>query len=126
MQEQYYAIKVNSTNGIAHRKDTGTELALLKRIAEVNPKHLGWRYVRKLVDDFSEPGPQGDHVCLVFEPLREPLWLFCRRFVDGVIPSGVLKPMLCMVLEGLDCLHSECHIIHTGHHFQLPSPNTRD
>ena len=56
----------------------------------------------------------GDHTCLVFEPLREPLWLLNERFVGKTIPSAILKIMVEMLLRGLDYLHTECKIIHTG------------
>lgn len=70
--------------------------------------------MRKLVDSFTIDGASGKHVCLVFEPLREPLWLYCRRYVGGVIPSEILKIILQMILQGLDYLHSVCQVIHTG------------
>lgn len=75
--------------------------------------------MRKLVDSFTIM--DGKHDCLVFEPLREPLWLYCRRYVGGVIPADILKIILQMVLHGLDYLHSECQVIHTGNDEPLPS-----
>lgn len=76
--------------------------------------------MRKLLDSFTTEGLSGDHVCLVFEPLREPLWLYSQRFVGDVIPSDVLKIMLQMILHGLDYLHSECQVIHTGKTLSSP------
>ena len=66
--------------------------------------------MRKLIDSFLINNVSGNHICLVFEPL----WLYCRRFVDGVMPSDVLNVILRIVLEGLDYLHWECQVIHTG------------
>src|SRR5882762_10306785 len=40
---------------------------------------------------------------------REPLWL--------VIPSEILNVIVQMLLYGLDYLHNECHVIHTGNNF---------
>lgn len=49
--------------------------------------------------------------------MREPLWLFRRRVAgeDRVIRPlmPLIKTYLQILLEGLDYLHSECHIIHT-------------
>lgn len=90
------------------------ELAILQRISGANPKHHGWNFVRKLIDSFTVHEPKAEHTCTVFEALREPLWLYRRRFVGNVIPPDILKILLQMVLEGLDYLHSECHVIHTG------------
>lgn len=44
---------------------------------------------------------------------EESLWLFQKRW-DGKLPSAPLKVYLRFLLRGLDYLHSECHIIHTG------------
>ncbi|KMU72063.1 hypothetical protein CISG_00372 [Coccidioides immitis RMSCC 3703] len=55
----------------------------------------------------------GEHLCLVFEPLREPLWLLGKHLGSNGVPPAVLKPFLKLLLQGLDFLHSECHIIHT-------------
>jgi serine/threonine-protein kinase SRPK3 len=50
--------------------------------------------------------------------MREPLWLFRRR-VSGEdrvtrLSMPLIKTYLQILLEGLDYLHSECHVIHTG------------
>jgi hypothetical protein len=55
---------------------------------------------------------------LVFEPMREPLWLFRRRVASEDRVTRLLVPLiktyLQILLEGLDYLHSESHVIHTG------------
>ena len=71
-------------------------------------------FVRSLLDSFTVKGPTSNHTCLVFEPLREPLWLLKERFEGNTIPSEILKIMVEMLLHGLDYLHTECHIVHTG------------
>lgn len=114
LKERYVAIKINAKKLFPEKGAVENELAMLRRISQTNPKHQGWHLVRKLVDSFEIEGSKGKHPCLVFEPLREPLWLYCKRFVDGVIPFDVLKIILQMILQGLDYLHSECQIIHTG------------
>ncbi len=86
----------------------------MRHVSRANPQHLGWRYVRKIEDSFALEGPSGEYPCLVLEPLREPLWLLCHRFVGGVIPSEILRTIVQMILAGLDYLHTECQVIHTG------------
>jgi serine/threonine protein kinase len=78
-----------------------------------NPSHEGFPFVRTMLDNFEVPGPDGPHLCLVYEPMREPLWLFQRRW-GGKLPPALLKVYLRLLLRGLDYLHSECYIIHTG------------
>lgn len=46
--------------------------------------------------------------------MRETFKLFQRRVPDGKIPGPLLKLFLQHILLGLDYLHSECSIVHTG------------
>ena len=48
--------------------------------------------------------------------MRESISRFQRRLPNGRVPGYFLKPLLAMVLTGLDYLHSKCRIIHTGMH----------
>lgn len=82
-----------------------------------NKKHWGHSLVVTAIDHFNIASPEGRHVCLVFEPMREPLWLFRRRLgANKATTAGLplLKIYIRGMLYGLDYLHSECHIIHTG------------
>ena len=88
------AIKINAISGFAQHNGPESELAMVRRISEINPRREGWHFVRKIVDSFAVDGAHGKHVCLTFEPLREPLWLYCRRFVSGAIPSDIVKILL--------------------------------
>lgn len=90
------------------------ELAILRRLTDGNRQHMGWNFVRKLRDSFTLGSPNAEHRCTVSEPLREPLWMYCQRFVGNVIPPNVVKVLVRMILEGLDYLHSQCQVIHTG------------
>lgn len=85
-----------------------------QHIANTRTNHPGRRYVRLINDSFTVPGPFGEHIVLVFEPLREPLWLLGRHLGQVGLSSTVLKPFMRVILQGLDFLHSERHIIHTG------------
>lgn len=77
--------------------------------------HRGRGILRTCVEGFEVTGPHGNHVCLVYEPMREPLWLFQQqRFVARKLPLPVAKAYLLILLAGLDFLHSECRVVHTG------------
>ncbi|KAF2456385.1 protein kinase [Lineolata rhizophorae] len=112
-RERYVAIKINTSNHHTHNDAAENELAILQHISRMNRSHEGWNFVRRLLDSFTIEGVSGQHLCLVLEPLREPLWLYRRRFIGGVVPSDVLKITVQMILHGLDYLHSDCQIIHT-------------
>ena len=79
--------------------------------------HRGRDILRTPIDDFEVESSTGTHLCLVFEPMREPLWLFRRRFGEDKVTRPLLplfKAYLYILLEGLDFLHSESHMVHTG------------
>lgn len=66
------------------------------------------------MEHFEVRSPHGIHSCFVYEPLRETLRLFQRRLPNGKLPVSLLKVFLQQILLGLDYLHSECGIVHTG------------
>ncbi|QPH01212.1 hypothetical protein C2857_005411 [Epichloe festucae Fl1] len=113
-REQYVAIKISSNRPRCPSKAADNELRILQHISQQATNHEGHHFVRRLLDSFTVDGKDGiPHQCLVLQPLREPLWLYCKRWPGGVIPPEVLKVMIQMMLLGIDYLHSECQLIHT-------------
>ncbi|KAJ5561753.1 serine/threonine-protein kinase [Penicillium sp. DV-2018c] len=100
---------------IINRDDTDEaqyEKEIETHISQQNPEHRGRVILRTCLDSFEITGPEGRHKCLVYEPLREPIWIFKRRFVDGKIPFPIAKAYIYFLLVGLDYLHSECRVVH--------------
>ncbi|KAH9208450.1 kinase-like domain-containing protein [Leptodontidium sp. 2 PMI_412] len=100
---RYVVVKICACNSA----DVGHELDMSIHLS-ADSNHRG----------FGLESPAGStHLSLVFEPMREPLWLFRRRLAgeDRVTPPWMplIKTYLQILLEGLDYLHSECHVIHT-------------
>ncbi|KAL3469924.1 kinase-like protein [Aspergillus californicus] len=108
----YVAVKIN-TNNHDNKEAAETELRITRHITESNPQHPGHCFVRTLLASFDLQVPSGCHVCMVLEPLHDPLWLLKQRFQGNVLPPNVVKLISKLVLEGLHYLHSECHVIHT-------------
>jgi serine/threonine-protein kinase SRPK3 len=112
LSERYVAIKINAGERPGC-KNVEMELEISKLLSKPSSHH-GRHFVRTLLDSFSLQGPDCMHSCLVFQPLREPLWMTQTRFKTGTIPPEILKVVLHMILHGLDYLHTECQVIHTG------------
>ncbi|KAM5430372.1 hypothetical protein McanMca71_005668 [Microsporum canis] len=111
--ERYVAVKISSNSDT--RKVAGdAEVDILRHISTANPGHVGWHFVRQLRDSFQLEGtaPGRPHACLVFDPLRESLGRYCRRWNTGAMPPEFFRIVLQMILQALDYLHTECHIIH--------------
>lgn len=109
---RHVALKV--VRSAAHYTETAIdEIKLLNKVNQANPKHPGRRYVVSLLDSFEHKGPNGVHVCMVFEVLGENLLGLIKRWNHRGIPMPLVKQITKQVLLGLDYLHRECGIIHT-------------
>lgn len=67
-----------------------------------------------MLDSFEIPGPDGKHLCLIHELLREDLVSLQARAGKATLPLPLIKVILMTLLWELDFLHRCCHIIHTG------------
>lgn len=109
---RHVALKV--VRSAAHYTETAIdEIKLLNKVVQANPNHPGRRYVVSLLDSFEHKGPNGVHVCMVFEVLGENLLGLIKRWNHRGIPMPLVKQITKQVLLGLDYLHRECGIIHT-------------
>lgn len=92
------------------------EREILSRILEMSRSsfHEGRNYVSHLLEQFNHSGPNGDHVCLVFDVLGHHLGFQAAQHEDGKLPIKAVKQITRQLLLGLDFLHRECGIIHTG------------
>ncbi|KAM5488548.1 hypothetical protein McanCB56680_000431 [Microsporum canis] len=113
--ETLVALKITNTNS----RTAGEERDIEDHIAKADPSHRGRALFRTSSECFEIAGPEGKHLCLAYEPMREPMWLYQKRFKDGRIPLPLVKTYVRLFLTGLDYLHSECKIVHTGE--ALPS-----
>lgn len=109
---KHVALKV--VRSAAHYTETAIdEIKLLNKIVQANPNHPGRKHVVSLLDSFEHKGPNGTHVCMVFEVLGENLLGLIKRWNHRGIPMPIVKQITKQVLLGLDYLHRECGIIHT-------------
>lgn len=109
---KHVALKV--VRSATHYTETAIdEIKLLKRVVEAKPNHPGRAHVVSLLDSFTHKGPNGSHVCMVFEVLGENLLGLIKRWNHRGIPMALVKQITKQVLLGLDYLHRECGIIHT-------------
>lgn len=95
------------------------ELDMNAHLSTASPTHQGRGALGTAIEGYKVLSPRGDaHLILVFEPLREPLWLFRRRITHQhqVTRDSLpfLKTYVEILLKGLDYMHSQCHVVHTG------------
>jgi len=106
------ALKV--VKSASHYTETAVdEIKLLERVVQANPDAPGRKYIVELLDHFVHRGPNGLHVCMVFEVLGENLLSVIKRYNHRGIPIHLVRQIIHQVLMGLDYMHRECGIIHT-------------
>lgn len=89
------------------------EIALLQKLLTADPNHPGRRHTMELLDHFRHHGPNGTHICMVFELLGENLLGLIRRYQHRGVPAHIVRQIAKQVLLGLDYMHRKCGIIHT-------------
>ncbi|KAJ7049702.1 kinase-like domain-containing protein [Mycena amicta] len=94
------------------------EIKLLQRlITSSSPtgaqNHPGRSHVISFLDHFRHTGPNGTHVCMVFEVLGENLLGLIKRHQNKGVPMPLVRQIAKQVLLGLDYMHRYCGVIHT-------------
>ncbi|GAW16296.1 hypothetical protein ANO14919_057190 [Xylariales sp. No.14919] len=88
------------------------EKEILLHLRDGNRGLLGYNHVTHLVDDFEHEGPNGKHVCLVFQLYGETLRSFGAWFKESMIPTSVMRAFTFQLLCALDFAR-EHGVIHT-------------
>ncbi|KAJ8570793.1 hypothetical protein K7X08_037765 [Anisodus acutangulus] len=110
LMSQFVALKVQKS--AQHYTEAALdEITILKQIAEGDPD--GEKSVVKLLDHFKYSGPNGQHVCMVFEYLGDNLLSLIKYTDYRGLPIHMVKELCFHVLVGLDYLHRHLSIIHT-------------
>ena len=85
---------------------------ILKLLRDHNPSSPGYPFICHLMDDFVQHGPNGDHVCLLLQPMG----VSALDIYDGFerqMPMPITERIAKHVLLTLSYVH-ECGIVHTG------------
>ncbi|XP_058074985.1 uncharacterized protein LOC131223562 isoform X2 [Magnolia sinica] len=107
---RYVALKVQKS--AQHYTEAAMdEITILKQIAEGDLEDK--KCVVKLLDHFKHSGPNGQHVCMVFEYLGDNLLTLIKYSDYRGMPLHMVKEICFHILVGLDYLHRELSIIHT-------------
>ncbi|KZT57513.1 kinase-like protein [Calocera cornea HHB12733] len=89
------------------------EIKLCQRLISAEPAHPGRHHVISFLDHFRHKGPNGTHVCMVFEVLGENLLGLIKRHQSKGVPHHLVKQISKQILLGLDYMHRKCGVIHT-------------
>jgi serine/threonine protein kinase len=118
---KFVAMKVQKSAS-HYREAAFDEIELLKCITEASRSEsyllerrmsADHRFVVILLDHFEHTGPNGKHVCMVFEMLGENLLSLIKKYDYKGIPISIVRRFILQVCKGLDFLHRHSQIIHT-------------
>ena len=92
------------------------ELEMLQHIQQKSQSSTspGRNRIIQLLDHFNHKIKTESHVCFVFPVLGNHLGLQTARYEKYRLPVRAVKEVSRQLLQGLDFLHRECGIIHTG------------
>ena len=114
---RYVAVKIKT----AETSMDGSELSILSYLKQQGSSYWMSRHVITLLDSFEHHGPNGKHVCIVFEALGASISgvLDCNlEYWHGglsLFPKWMAKSILRQVLIGICFLHSH-GVIHGDIH----------
>ncbi|RAK99790.1 kinase-like protein [Aspergillus ibericus CBS 121593] len=89
---RYVTLKITN-RGKEEQKSAHEEVEMSQQISRLRSSHEGRRYVRLVKESFEIQGRLGNHLCLVFEPLREPLWLLGKHLGSNGVPSALSQDL---------------------------------
>lgn len=108
----FFALKILSAESYGTEKDI-FEREILRHLRDGDSKQLGYNQICHLVEDFEHQGPNGTHVCFVFNLIGETLRSFGAWFPESRIPNQVMRRFTIQLLLALDFAHDH-NVIHTG------------
>ncbi|KAM3416220.1 hypothetical protein BST61_g7826 [Cercospora zeina] len=107
----YAAVKVTTVEENSQRR--GSEVEVSRRFLQ-HAQDPGYGVLRPAIDHFEVLGKNGrKHLCLVHEPLQEPMTIFRQRLLGKRVPWPLVRGYLVLLLRALDLLHTKCHVIHS-------------
>lgn len=110
LNSRYVALKMQKS--AQHYTEAAMdEITILQQIADGDPDDK--KCVVKLLDHFKHSGPNGQHVCMVFEYLGDNLLTLIKYSDYHGLPIQRVKEICSHILVGLDYLHRQLSIIHT-------------
>jgi serine/threonine-protein kinase SRPK3 len=112
--DRFVAIKVQKS-AKDYQEAAQDEIELLSQLYDqfkIKMEPLENFHVAALLDHFSFRGPNGKHICMVFEVMGNNLLSLIREHDYRGIPLHCVKTIMRDVIQGLDMMHKH-KIIHT-------------
>lgn len=108
---QYVTIKI-SVSALGKEFLTSRR-QIAEKLFSTDPNHPGYSHVRFMLDTFKLRSRGGEHFCVVYDVLREPISDCVNKEAGSVFGFQKLRILMGALLKGLDYMHSACGVVHT-------------
>lgn len=90
------------------------ELAILQHLkSHDDPQHPGHKHVQQLLDSFYIQGPNGKHLCIVWELMGPSLSAVADTLPARRLDTKLALKFIEQLLQAVDYIHS-CGVVHGG------------
>ncbi len=88
------------------------EIAVSEHLSKVSLEHVGKKRVRRVLESFEITGPNGNHRCLLYQPLGMSWTEFLRLLPENRFEKDLVQYSLQLLLIAVDYLHRS-GVVHT-------------
>ena len=107
------ALKIQKSSG-SYTEAARDEIEILNQVKDTDVAYADEsKHVVRLYDSFTHEGPNGTHVCMVFDVLGDNLLTLIKRYEYLGVPLVGVRALTKTMLKGLRYLHGVKNIIHT-------------
>ena len=107
------ALKIQKSSG-SYTEAARDEIEILNQVKDTDAAYADEsKHVVTLYDSFTHEGPNGTHVCMVFDVLGDNLLTLIKRYDYLGVPLVGVRALTKTMLKGLRYLHGVKNIIHT-------------
>jgi len=110
VDHRYVALKIVKS-APQYTEAAQDEIVIMERVTGADPTNTSC--CLHLLNHFVHLGPNGTHVCMVFELLGSNLLDLIKLHGYQGIPMPAVKYITAQILKALDYLHKKCGVIHT-------------
>ena len=106
-------MRVRTTRHDHENQRDDREIAVSNHLKYFAIEHPGKSMVRKVLDSFEVIGPNGNHECLLYQPLGMNFTEFLKLLPQNRLSKDLTQRSVQLLLIALDYLH-RCDVVHTG------------
>ncbi|KAL6900594.1 kinase-like protein [Trichoderma evansii] len=115
IQHEFRALKILSAGSYGGGNDI-FEREILTHLRNGEDRNLfGYKYICHLISQFEHQGPNGTHICFIFELMGETLLSFGAWFSRGMIPYSVMRRFAIQLPDNIFVKFRDYSLVESGY-----------